>query len=463
MYRNHPLETPKAADSRVLVIEDELPLLDLIGGYLRRELQCEVHSAIEREEAEALLDCYKYSLVIFDPSLMPQGFEGHASLEGVADVHGRLKMMPVFGTGTDRIKSLTLGMGADVSMGKPRPLSHLASALGQLIAAASFASRKLPYRGGLLQQVLRKGGIVPVVQPIYKLDGGAPKLAGVECLSRGPGGTPFQRADALFAYARRKRVEDIVDQHCISVALKAAAGIPVEIGLALNVHASTLGRCADFCGWLRAAAAENSIDPLRLTIEIVEHTAVRNKSQFLHTLDALREAGIRIALDDIGLGHSNFQMMVDAKPDYLKLDRYLVHGCHRDKYRKAVVTSVAKLAEELDSTVIAEGVEDPADLDVLQDAGIGLVQGFLFCRPVRFDQLLASKEPGNFCACSLESRTESSQCRLTELGLCSRTVGQAVGNVLPFRSPLEGRLTDTRRLSCPLTHPLPTDVKFPSF
>ena len=64
---------------------------------------------------------------------------------------------------------------------------------------------------------------------------------------------------------------------------------------------------------------------------------------------------MRIALDDVGLGHSNFQMMVDAKPDYFKLDRYFVHGCHRDKYRRAVVASVAKLAEELDSSVVAEG------------------------------------------------------------------------------------------------------------
>ena len=423
------LAAPKAAVNRVLVIEDELPLLELIGSYLECELKCEVHCASDREEAEALLDCYKYSLVVSDLSLTPQKLEGLYIIEEVADAHGRPRIVAMSGEGTDRLKSLALGVGADVFMEKPRALPELASTLRQLLGTTSFISPKPP-TGKLLQRVLSKDGIVPVVQPIFRLNGDTHTLAGVECLTRGPGGTPFQRADALFAYARRKRAEHLVDQHCISAALNAASAIPAPIRLNLNVHASTLGRTADFCGWLCSTAAENSIDTQRLTIEIVEHTPVWNKPEFSHTLAALRVAGMRIALDDVGLGHSNFQMMVDAKPDYFKLDRYFVHGCRRDKHRKAVVSSVAKLAEELGSAVVAEGIEDPADLEILRDLGITLVQGFLFCRPVRYDQFLEPQESGDFCACSLEPRIEASQCQLKGLGLCSRMVGQAAENGL---------------------------------
>jgi EAL domain-containing protein (putative c-di-GMP-specific phosphodiesterase class I)/ActR/RegA family two-component response regulator len=422
-------ETPMATENRVLVIEDELPLLELIGSYLGRELQCEVHCASDREEAEALLDCYKYSLVISDLSLTPQKLEGLYIIEEVADAYGRPRIVALSGQGTDRLKSLALGVGADVFMEKPRALPELASTIRQLLSVTSSTSPKAP-TGRLLQRVLKKDGIVPVVQPIFKLDGNTHKLAGVECLTRGPAGTPFHRADALFAYARRKRAEHVVDQHCISAALEAASAIPSPIRLSLNVHASTLGRCADFCGWLCSTAAANSIDPQRLTIEIVEHVPAWNKSEFSESLAALREAGMRIALDDVGLGHSSFKMMVDAKPDYFKLDRYFVHGCHRDKYRKAVVASVAKLAEELDSSVVAEGIEDPADLEVLRDVGITLVQGFLFCRPVGFDQFREPQESCDFCACSLEPRIEASQCQLKGLGLCSRMGGQAAENGL---------------------------------
>jgi EAL domain-containing protein (putative c-di-GMP-specific phosphodiesterase class I)/CheY-like chemotaxis protein len=423
--------TPNARENRVLVIEDELPLLELIGSYLRRELQFEVHCAVDREEAEALLDCYTYSLVISDLSLTPQKLEGLYIIEEIADAHGRPKIVALSGHGTDRLKSLALGVGADVFIEKPRSLSELASTLRQLLSATASTSAKPP-TGRLLRQLLSEGGIVPVVQPIFKLDGNSHSLTGVECLSRGPGGTPFYRADAVFAYARRKRAEHIVDRHCISVALEAASAIPAYIRLSLNVHASTLGRSSDFCGWLCSTAAENSIDVQRLTIEIVEHTPVCNKSEFFQTLAALRTAGVRIALDDVGLGHSNFQMMVDVKPDYFKLDRYFVHGCHRDKYRRAVVASVAKLAEELDSSVIAEGIEDPADLEILQDTGITLVQGFLFCRPVRVDQFRELQDSHDFCACSLEPRTEASRCHLKGLGLCSRMEGNEAYSIAPM-------------------------------
>ena len=390
----------KIGNNRILVIENELSLLELIGSYLRRELKCEVHCVVDREEAEALLDCYSYSLIITDLSLTPQRLEGLDIIEEVADIHGRPKIVALSGQGTDGVKSIALDMGADVFLEKPRLLSELASISRQLTSGTSIASHKL-VTGRLLQQLLSEGGISPYVQPIFELDRNSHRLVGVECLSRGPIGTPFHRADALFAYARHKRAEHIVDQHCISVALKAFSAIPSQVDLALNVHASTLGRSADFCEWLCSTATGNSIDVQRLTIEIVEHAPVWNKSEFSYTLAALRKAGIRIALDDVGLGHSNFQIMVDAQPDYFKLDRYFVHGCHRDKQRRAVVASVARLAEELDGSVIAEGIEDPADLQILRDVGISLVQGFLFCPPIPSSQFRELQESDDVYACSL--------------------------------------------------------------
>jgi CheY-like chemotaxis protein len=254
------LGTPKSRENRVLVIEDELSLLDVIGSYLQTELKCEVHCAVDREEAEALLDCYSYSLIITDLSLSPQRLEGLDLIEEVADIHGRPRIVALSGQGMNTVKSIALAMGADVFLEKPRLLSELASISRQLTSAISFAPPK-PLTGRLLQQLLSEGEVSPFVQPIFRLGRNTHKLAGVECLSRGPVGTPFRRADALFAYARHKRAEHIIDQHCISIALKAASAIPAKIHLALNVHASTLGRCADFCDWLCAAAAEHAPVP----------------------------------------------------------------------------------------------------------------------------------------------------------------------------------------------------------
>ena len=103
---------------------------------------------------------------------------------------------------------------------------------------------------------------------------------------------------------------------------------------------------------------------------------------FRAALKALRALGARIALDDVGLGHSNFMMILECMPDYLKVDRYLVAGCHHDFHRRAMLASIAQLARPFGARVVAEGVEEAADLAVLKRMGITLIQGYLFGRPM---------------------------------------------------------------------------------
>ena len=79
----------------------------------------------------------------------------------------------------------------------------------------------------------------------------------------------------------------------------------------LNVHPSTLGRYADFARFIAETAANQSID-LGITLEIVERRPHWNGPRFMATLDRLRMLGIRIALDDFGLGESNYRMMLDC-------------------------------------------------------------------------------------------------------------------------------------------------------
>ncbi len=125
----------------------------------------------------------------------------------------------------------------------------------------------------------------------------------------------------------------------------------------------------------------------RLTLEIVEYSTSFCKATFLGALDKLRGAGISIALDDIGAADSNYRRILECRPDYFKIDRYFVHGAYGDVYRQAVLESVADLGRKLGARVIAEGVEEMKDLHTLAEAGIDLVQGFLFSRPLPSEEL----------------------------------------------------------------------------
>jgi EAL domain-containing protein (putative c-di-GMP-specific phosphodiesterase class I) len=114
---------------------------------------------------------------------------------------------------------------------------------------------------------------------------------------------------------------------------------------------------------------------------------------FRAALVGLRRLGVRIALDDVGLGHSNYMMICECRPDYLKVDRYFVTGCHRDFHRRAVLASIEQLAGPFGARVVAEGVEDPAEMETLKRIGISLVQGFLFGQPAPVAEMMSSVSP----------------------------------------------------------------------
>ena len=246
------------------------------------------------------------------------------------------------------------------------------------VACPVQQAHSVPTDATLLDTLLEPGKLSVVFQPIFEVGSGQLTLHGLECLIRGPRGTNAERPGVLFEYIRRKRAESAIDRACIAAALAEATLLPVAARLNLNVHASTLGRDLGFPAFLLDRAAEAGIPPGLLVVEIVEHAPPLDVPAFRRALAELREAGLTIALDDVGLGQSNYKMMLDARPDYFKLDRYFVHGAHADFHRQAVMESVTQLAQRFGGRVVAEGVEERADYDTVIAQGIDLIQGFIF-------------------------------------------------------------------------------------
>lgn len=242
----------------------------------------------------------------------------------------------------------------------------------------------------LWDRIVEPDGLTTVFQPIFRLAEGRRIPFALEALTRGPKGTNVERSDVLFEYVRRKRREPEVDLLAMAAALREARSLPGVSALSLNVHASTLERDPRLAGWLAAAAAANGIPLARIIIEIVEHAPPWSGPQLLTALGELRELGVRIALDDVGLGQSNFRMILDCRPDLLKIDRHFVTGVHADPHRRAVLETISDLAQRLGGEAVAEGIEDQRDLDAVADLGISLVQGYLLCYPCAGESLVAA-------------------------------------------------------------------------
>ena len=235
----------------------------------------------------------------------------------------------------------------------------------------------------LLDDILAPGRLSVVFQPIFEMGAVPPSLFALECLVRGPHGTNAERPDVLFDYVRRKEAECVVDRACIATALAEASRLPGKPRLSLNVHALTLDRDPGFRDFLLKQASRVGIDPRRLIIEIVEATPPRlGGPSFRRALAELREAGITIALDDVGLGQSNYKMILDVRPEIYKLDRYLVANAWSDSHRLVILDSLARMVRRLEARAVAEGVENRDELVAVEAAGIDLVQGFLLARPL---------------------------------------------------------------------------------
>lgn len=229
-----------------------------------------------------------------------------------------------------------------------------------------------------LDRLLAPGGLTPMFQPVFQVTAGTAQLASVEALVRGPAGSNFERADVLFDYVRRKRAELETDHACLATILAAATLLPGPLRFSANVHAVTLSRDPGFVDSLLARLEAHRLSPSRLTLEIVEHAPAFADDALFQTLDELRAIGVRIALDDVGLGMSNYRMVLDLRPDFLKIDRYFVSGAATDEGRRIVIESIELLGRRFGARVIAEGAETREEVDACLGLGVHLIQGHYF-------------------------------------------------------------------------------------
>jgi EAL domain-containing protein (putative c-di-GMP-specific phosphodiesterase class I) len=123
------------------------------------------------------------------------------------------------------------------------------------------------------------------------------------------------------------------------------------------------------------------VDPRRLVVEITEHAAVEDYEALDQALRRHRAAGLRLAVDDAGAGYASLRHILQLRPDVIKIDLSLVRDVHLDPVRQALTTSLVSFARTVDAVLVAEGVEQQAELDMLVRLGVRHMQGFLLCPP----------------------------------------------------------------------------------
>lgn len=147
---------------------------------------------------------------------------------------------------------------------------------------------------------------------------------------------------------------------------------------------------------VRHALDESGLAPAKLCLELTETVLIDDPTSIIQALEALRSLGITLAIDDFGTGYSSLAYLKYLPIDRLKIDRCFVTEIDRDERDLAFVRAMVDLAQKLNLTVVAEGIERPGQRDILSDLGCQLGQGYLFNKAVdagAFQDLLS---PGLF-------------------------------------------------------------------
>jgi diguanylate cyclase (GGDEF)-like protein len=238
-----------------------------------------------------------------------------------------------------------------------------------------------------LDDVLTDRSLHPVYQPIVRLDDGS--IAGYEALARPAGYGATTSVEGLFAAAHRLGMIRDLDWLSRRVALASAKLLPAGLPVFVNVSAAALLDPVHGVDQMLLLLQWAGWPPADVVLEITERETISDLVRLRNVLAAYREQGFRIALDDVGEGHSTLEVLATALPEYVKIARSLTMTTDRPGSAAAIEAAVA-FARSTRTTVIAEGVETEAAACAMQNLGVHLGQGWHLAPPGTPEELEAA-------------------------------------------------------------------------
>ena len=244
-----------------------------------------------------------------------------------------------------------------------------------------------------VRRALAQGEFVVFYQPVVDLGDG--RIVGAEALLRWQHAQLGLLEPAAFIHdvERVSSIANWVLQESATTVARWRATFGLEdFQLSVNVSAQDLAQ-PDFAAQVRSALKAARLDPRHLCVEVTESAMISDIVNIAARLQMLRSIGTKVAVDDFGTGHATLSYLQQLPIDVIKIDRTFVEDLGTDRRGDAIVASLLQLANRIDATCIAEGVETEAQRDTLIRHGCTLAQGYLFARPVpalEFERLLVA-------------------------------------------------------------------------
>ncbi len=331
-----------------------------------------------------------------------------APLEAVIEIAERILVafdLPFLINGHEVFSSCSIGIvGADSQFhDEPADLLRDADAAMYRVKSAgrdSYAvfnqevrrevSDQVEQEGALRNALKRTDELLPYFQPIVSVDSG--ELLALEALIRWhqPGGRVIAPGEFL-PDVEGLRLIGRLDLYMLNsiaeiLALPEHANWPP---VHVNCSSYSMTR-ADFASDVLALLARHDVAPSRICLELTEGALVAEPAMARLTMQQLADNGMSVVLDDFGAGFSSLSYVHQYRFSGLKIDKSFIFELTTSARSRAIVRAIVRMAESLDLSVVAEGVEDEATLVLLREMGAGQAQGYYFAKPMGLQALLAT-------------------------------------------------------------------------
>ncbi len=250
--------------------------------------------------------------------------------------------------------------------------------LGQVESLETYIARG---RGAWLQDMLHAQRVTTHFQPIFHVAEPA-RVFAHECLLRGidEQGAPVSPG-LMFELAAQADLVFPLDRLARITAVQNAAAHGISSQIFINFTPAAVYDPVNCLRTTVAAVEKAGLERERIVFEVIETERIGDPEHLANVLRYYRDAGFRVALDDLGGGYAGLGLLPSLRPDFVKLDRSLVDGVGQNRVQAIIVERVTQMAHDLGIEVVAEGVEQAEDLAWLQGHAVDYVQGFLLARP----------------------------------------------------------------------------------
>ena len=240
----------------------------------------------------------------------------------------------------------------------------------------------------LVKEALKKGYFYLVYQPQFTT--GEKKLRGFETLIRCRKPDCSIVSPTTFIPAAEKsnlimKIDDFVIKTAMKEFKPVLENSESDLVISINISAKTMGS-ADFVKRLKKMLSDTQFPPEHLELEITEYSFAESQETTISNINALRDLGIHIALDDFGTGYTSIKQLMKLPINLLKIDKSLIDDIETDQNMRDMVDSVIYMGHIMNCEVISEGVEKEEQLDILREHKCDFIQGFVWGKPIDFEE-----------------------------------------------------------------------------